>query len=221
MAVYPRAFFVQNYVLNFLICVWVQDNCPLYKFTQKNHKWIYIKPYEFTLNIFNGICYRPTDFDTIQNIFNSISNYNPSKVIKSINLQCENTIVFYNLPLHYIINLYQQYFMYHRVSKKNLQVIIQHAPLFITDLPSLRHCRIKPPEDMFFSASISLKFRELANTSTSTIAINRLRKVTAVSADMPCVTSMFSNSVFKKWEDSSLFKIWRCNTCTYYRWTAV
>lgn len=67
-------------------------------------------------------------------------------------------------------------------------------------LPSLRHCLINPPEDIFFSASISLKFRELANTRTSTIAMRRLRNVTAVSADMPCVTSMFSSSVFKKGE---------------------
>jgi len=49
---------------------------------------------------------------------------------------------------------------------------------------------------MFFSASISLKFRELANTSTSTMAMRRDRKVTAVSEDIPCVASMFSNSVW-------------------------
>lgn len=72
------------------------------------------------------------------------------------------------------------------------------------DSPSRRHCRIRPPEDMFFSASISLKFRELAKTSTSTMAISRLRKVTAVSADMPCVTSMFSSSVFKEKVEGSL-----------------
>lgn len=30
--------------------------------------------------------------------------------------------------------------------------------------------------------------------------MRRLRNVTAVSADMPCVTSMFSSSVFKKGE---------------------
>lgn len=79
-------------------------------------------------------------------------------------------------------------------------------------LPSLRHCLISPPEDMFFSASISLKLRELANTRTSTIAMRRLRNVTAVSADMPCVTSMFSNSVFKRGE-LTLFKIGKCGTC--------
>lgn len=54
---------------------------------------------------------------------------------------------------------------------------------------------MRPPEDMFFSASISLKLSELANTSTSTMAISRDRKVTAVSDDMPCVASMFSSSV--------------------------
>lgn len=82
-------------------------------------------------------------------------------------------------------------------------------------LPSLRHCLINPPEDMFFSASISLKFRELANTRTSTIAMRRLRNVTAVSADMPCVTSMFSNSVFKKGE-LILFKIGKYGTGNIY-----
>lgn len=88
-------------------------------------------------------------------------------------------------------------------------------------LPSLRHCLINPPEDMFFSASISLKFRELANTRTSTIAMRRLRNVTAVSADMPCVTSMFSNSVFKKGE-LILFKIGKYGTgYKYYRWKEV
>lgn len=62
--------------------------------------------------------------------------------------------------------------------------------------PRRRHCLINPPEDMFFSASISLKLRELANTSTSTMAMRRDRKVTAVSEDMPCVASMFSKSVW-------------------------
>lgn len=64
--------------------------------------------------------------------------------------------------------------------------------------PSLRHWRIRPPEDMFFSASISLKLRELENTNTSTITMRRDRKVMAVSEDMPCVASMLSNSVFVK-----------------------
>lgn len=61
--------------------------------------------------------------------------------------------------------------------------------------PRRRHCLIRPPDDMFFSASISLKFSELAKTSTSTMAMRRDRKVTAVSEDMPCVASMFSSSV--------------------------
>lgn len=65
-------------------------------------------------------------------------------------------------------------------------------------LPSLRHWRIRPPEDMFFSASISLKLRELENTKTSTITMRRDRKVMAVSEDMPCVASMLSNSVLNK-----------------------
>ncbi len=64
--------------------------------------------------------------------------------------------------------------------------------------PSLRHCRISPPEDMFFSASISLKLSELAKTSTSTMAISRVRKITAVSDDMPCVASMPSISVWQR-----------------------
>lgn len=54
---------------------------------------------------------------------------------------------------------------------------------------------------MFFSASISLKLRELANTKTSTMAIRRDRNVTAVSEDMPCVASMFSNSVLEREEN--------------------
>lgn len=54
---------------------------------------------------------------------------------------------------------------------------------------------------MFFSASISLKLRELANTKTSTMAMRRDRKVTAVSEDMPCVASMFSSSVLEREEN--------------------
>lgn len=67
--------------------------------------------------------------------------------------------------------------------------------------PRRRHCLIRPPDDMFFSASISLKLRELANTKTSTMAIRRDRNVTAVSEDMPCVASMFSNSVLGREEN--------------------
>ena len=66
--------------------------------------------------------------------------------------------------------------------------------------PRRRHCLINPPDDMFFSASISLKLSELANTRTSTMAMRRDRKVTAVSEDMPCVASMFSNSVWERRE---------------------
>lgn len=70
---------------------------------------------------------------------------------------------------------------------------------------------------MFFSASISLKLRELANTSTSTMAMRRERKVTAVSEDIPCVASMFSNSVCERGKTphvltSYLVKNWHLNT---------
>lgn len=64
--------------------------------------------------------------------------------------------------------------------------------------PSLRHWRIRPPEDMFFSASISLKLRELENTNVSTITMRRERKVMAISEDMPWVASMLFNSALQK-----------------------
>ncbi|KAA8586863.1 hypothetical protein FQN60_000699 [Etheostoma spectabile] len=47
-----------------------------------------------------------------------------------------------------------------------------------------RHCLISPPDDMFFSASISLKLRELANTSTSTMAMRRDRKAYEAAVDL-------------------------------------
>lgn len=60
---------------------------------------------------------------------------------------------------------------------------------------SLRHSLISPPEDAFFSASISLKLRDLANTSTSTMAMRHERKEIAASDNMPWVASMFASSV--------------------------
>lgn len=73
----------------------------------------------------------------------------------------------------------------------------------LNNTPRRRHCLIRPPDDMFFSASISLKLRELANTKTSTMAMRRDRKVTAVSEDMPCVASMFSSSVWEREENDT------------------
>ena len=61
-------------------------------------------------------------------------------------------------------------------------------------LPSRRHCRRMPPDDMFFSASISVKLRELAKISTSTRLTRRCRKVTEASTLRPCEGSMLSSS---------------------------
>ena len=61
-------------------------------------------------------------------------------------------------------------------------------------LPRRRHCRRRPPDDMFFSASISVKLRELAKMSTSTRLMRRCRKVTEASSVRPWEGSMFSSS---------------------------
>lgn len=61
-------------------------------------------------------------------------------------------------------------------------------------LPRRRHCRRTPPDDMFFSASISAKLRELAKMRTSTRLMRRCRKVTEASNARPWEGSMFSSS---------------------------
>lgn len=52
-------------------------------------------------------------------------------------------------------------------------------------LPSRRHCRNIPPDDIFFSDSISVNPRELANINTSTRLVNRWRNATEASIDNP------------------------------------
>lgn len=64
-------------------------------------------------------------------------------------------------------------------------------------LPSRRHCRRIPPDDIFFSASISVNPRELANISTSTRLISLCKNVTEVSTERPWVGSIFSSSCCK------------------------
>lgn len=62
---------------------------------------------------------------------------------------------------------------------------------------SRKHCLKIPPLDMFFSASSSPKFKELANIKTSAILTSRCRKDTATSRGIPCVGSSTSNSDYK------------------------
>ena len=61
-------------------------------------------------------------------------------------------------------------------------------------VPRRRLCLRIPPEDMFFSASISVKLREEAKIRTSTRLMRRCRKVTEASTDRPWDGSMFSRS---------------------------
>lgn len=61
-------------------------------------------------------------------------------------------------------------------------------------VPRRRLCLRIPPEDMFFSASISVKLREEAKIRTSTRLMRRCRKVTDASTDRPWDGSMFSRS---------------------------
>lgn len=68
----------------------------------------------------------------------------------------------------------------------------------ITEHTSRRHCRKIPPLDIFFSASSSPKFKELAKIRTSAMLTNRCRNDTATSIGMPWVGSMTSSSLYKK-----------------------
>lgn len=61
-------------------------------------------------------------------------------------------------------------------------------------VPRRRHCRRMPPDDMFFSASISAKLRELAKMRTSSRLMSRCKKVTEASTAKPWDGSMFSSS---------------------------
>lgn len=65
-------------------------------------------------------------------------------------------------------------------------------------LPNRRHCRKMPPDDIFFSASISVKPNELAKIRTSTRLIALWRNVIAVSIERPWVGSIFSSSCWNK-----------------------
>lgn len=67
----------------------------------------------------------------------------------------------------------------------------------IRDLPRRRHCLRIPPEDMFFSASISVKLSELAKISTSTRLISLCKNISDASTAKPWDGSMFSNSCCK------------------------
>lgn len=55
----------------------------------------------------------------------------------------------------------------------------------VSEIPRRRHCRRMPPDDMFFSASISVKLRELAKMRTSTRLMRRCKKVTEASTARP------------------------------------
>lgn len=65
-------------------------------------------------------------------------------------------------------------------------------------IPRRRHWRRIPPDDMFFSASISVKLRELAKMRTSTRLMRRCRKVMEASTVKPCEGSMFSSSCWQR-----------------------
>lgn len=55
----------------------------------------------------------------------------------------------------------------------------------VSEIPRRRHWRRMPPDDMFFSASISVKLRELAKMRTSTRLMRRCKKVTEASTARP------------------------------------
>lgn len=57
-----------------------------------------------------------------------------------------------------------------------------------------KHCLNIPPLDIFFSASNSPKFNELANIKTSAMFTSRCRNETATSSGMPWVGSRTSSS---------------------------
>lgn len=66
------------------------------------------------------------------------------------------------------------------------------------ELTNLKHCLKIPPLDIFFSASSSPKFSELANIRTSAMLTNLCKKETATSIGIPCVGSITSNSLCQK-----------------------
>ena len=71
-----------------------------------------------------------------------------------------------------------------------------HSKQFLTAHvhTNLRHCLRIPPEDIFFSASRSAKFRDDAKISTSAITTNLCKNEIATSMGIPCVGSKTSNS---------------------------
>lgn len=78
--------------------------------------------------------------------------------------------------------------------------LVRSSGIMTRCIPRRRHCRRMPPDDMFFSASISVKLSELAKIRTSTRLTRRCKKVTEASTDKPWEGSMFSSSCWKSRE---------------------
>lgn len=76
-------------------------------------------------------------------------------------------------------------FIYSKHSYYHFVLNPQKNILYTVIQTSRKHCRSMPPLDIFFSASSSPKFNELANISTSAMLTNLCKKETATSIGIP------------------------------------
>lgn len=146
------------------------------------------------MNFYNNLTSSFCSIDILQWFAKKIK----SGQLWSISNDFLSLFLFYFSFLFFFLSLFEMKFeLLHDVTIMDVRVGgIKFATWTIIQT-SLKHCLRIPPLDIFFSASSSPKFKELAKISTSAMLTSLCRKETATSIGIPWVGSITSNSLYE------------------------